>query len=58
MKFIIKRAVNKEWFFIITAKNGQTLATSETYKRRGGCLKAIKSIVNHCAEAVVIDFQI
>lgn len=44
MKFIIKRAVNKQFFFILKARNGETLVTSETYLTRQSCKKAIRAV--------------
>lgn len=38
-KFKIKKAKNKEFYFILVARNGQTIVTSETYKRKSACLK-------------------
>ncbi len=44
MKFVIKQAKNKEWFYLIVGSNGKTMLQSETMKRRRSCLKAITSI--------------
>jgi uncharacterized protein YegP (UPF0339 family) len=33
-----------EFYFTVSARNGQVLVTSETYKRRAGCKNAITSL--------------
>lgn len=55
MKFYISKAKNKEWFFKLVAKNGNTLFHSETYKRKASCFKAIASLKIQLPLAVVID---
>lgn len=32
MKFIIKKSANHEFYFVLTAKNGKTIAVSEMYE--------------------------
>ncbi len=62
MKFIVKKTRLKvlfshepqEWYFIIVAHNGKTLATSETYKRKGSALKAINSVI----KGATMDYKI
>lgn len=54
MKIIIKKAVSGELFFVLVAKNGKTLCTSETYKRKSGCMKAIRSIKKGITNCVVV----
>lgn len=44
----IKRAKNKEYFFIVKARNGKTLVTSETYKRKASAYKAIRAVIDIC----------
>lgn len=39
--FRLKRAGNGEWYWTLVAPNGRVLATSETYKRRGGATGGI-----------------
>lgn len=41
---IIKKARNKQWYFIVKARNGRTLVQSETYKRKRSALKAIEAL--------------
>lgn len=42
---IIKKAANKEWYFIVKARNGRVLVKStDTYKRKRGVVTAINSL--------------
>ena len=44
MKFKIKTATNGQYYFILVARNGKTLMTSETYTRKWSCRKTIRRI--------------
>jgi uncharacterized protein YegP (UPF0339 family) len=44
MKFLIRRTINKQFYFILRARNGETIATSETYVTLQGCRKGIRAI--------------
>lgn len=44
MKFKIKESTNGQFYFILVARNGKTLMTSETYTRKWSCKKTIKAI--------------
>jgi uncharacterized protein YegP (UPF0339 family) len=41
---ILRTKSGKEFFFIYAAKNGKTIMTSETYKRKASCGSAIVNI--------------
>lgn len=41
--FRIKRSEDRQYYFVIVAKNGQVLATSETYTRKENCKKSLVS---------------
>jgi len=42
LKFMIRRARNKEWYAVVLAPNGKMLwKTSETYKRKRSAERAI-----------------
>lgn len=52
----IKRSKNKQFYFTVMAKNGRVLCTSETYKRKHGCLTGINSLVKKLkANITIID---
>ena len=42
MKIHIKKSKNKKFYFNVVARNGRTLATSEMYNYKQGCLKSAK----------------
>lgn len=44
-KAVIKRSRNKQFFFILVASNGNTIATSETYTRKHNCIKSVHTWV-------------
>lgn len=43
-KFQIKKNVQQKEYFILTARNGEPILTSEEYESRGGLLNGIDSI--------------
>jgi len=53
-RFEIFRDANKEWRFRFVAPNGRIIATGESYRTRFGCMKAIKSIKKHAADAEIV----
>lgn len=57
MKFKIIRAKDKKFYFVLTARNGQTLVTSETYDTKQACKKGISS-VKRSLFAKVIDLTL
>lgn len=46
-KIIIHRSKNKQFYFTVV-KRGRVLATSETYKRKAGCIKGIVATITVC----------
>lgn len=42
---IIKKSKNGQFYFIVQASNGKTLATSETYTRKRNAIKGAWSIL-------------
>jgi uncharacterized protein YegP (UPF0339 family) len=43
-KFEVKKAKNKQFYFVLKAKNAEILFTSEYYTTKQNCLKGIKSV--------------
>ena len=43
-KLKLKRARNKQWYFVIVARNGKIIATSETYKRKSSAEKTMSKL--------------
>lgn len=44
MTIRIRRARDQQFYFVVLAKNGRTIATSETYRRRIGALRGAMAI--------------
>lgn len=44
MKIVILNSTDGQFYFVIKARNGQVLVTSETYKRKASCKKCIQKI--------------
>ena len=44
MKFEILKSKNKQFYFVLKAKNGEVVSTSETYKSKQACKKTIRLI--------------
>ena len=55
MKFEILKAKNKQFYFVLKAKNGEIVATSETYKSKQACIDTIKLITYKSFFAKTID---
>ena len=54
MKFVIRKSKNKQFYFILKARNGKTIIQSETYKTIASCWKAI-AVVRLASSAWVVD---
>ena len=52
-KFEVYLDKAKEYRFRLTAKNGQTIASSEGYAQMAGCLNGIESVKKNAPEATV-----
>lgn len=55
MKFIIHKSKDKQFYFTVHSKNGYVVATSETYKTKGGAKKGIASIILNSVTATIVD---
>ena len=44
MKFEIRRAKNKQYYYVLVARNGEDMMQSEMMSSKQGCKKSIKSI--------------
>ena len=54
-KFNIKTACNGQFYFVLVARNGKPIATSETYKTRQACYKGITSVQRNAPIADIIE---
>ena len=48
--FIIKRSTDNQFFFNLTAENGQVILTSEMYTTKAACQNGIESVRRNAAE--------
>ena len=55
MKFEIRRSADRQWYFILKARNGEIIATSETYKSKESCKKGIRSVRRSAIFGRIID---
>lgn len=53
MKFVIQPS-GIQWYFTIVARNGRTLATSETYWNKSDAISAAKSIIDEGGDAPIV----
>jgi uncharacterized protein YegP (UPF0339 family) len=44
MKFIIKKSMNGQFYFVLKARNGEVLCTSELYTTERMCRKGISAV--------------
>ncbi|MCB1652005.1 MAG: YegP family protein [Alphaproteobacteria bacterium] len=53
--FIIKQAKNGQFYFNLTAKNGQIIASSEMYSSKSACENGIRSVKENAPAADTDD---
>lgn len=46
-KYIIQKSSNGQFYFVLTAKNGEVILTSEMYTTKQNCLNGIESVKTH-----------
>ncbi|MCR9171090.1 MAG: YegP family protein [bacterium] len=46
-KYIIQKSRNGQFYFVLTARNGQVILTSEMYTTKQNCLNGIASVKKH-----------
>ncbi len=54
-KFEVYEDKAGEYRFRLTATNGQTIATSEGYKAKAGCLNGVESVKKNAPDAEVVE---
>lgn len=56
MKFEIRKAKGKQsYYFVLLAKNGEVVVTSETYKSKQSCKDGIKAVKYYTLFSKTID---
>ena len=53
--FILKKAKNDKFYFVLTAKNGQIIAQSEMYNSKDAAENGIRSVQENAPAASVDD---
>lgn len=48
--FIIENSKNGQFYFNLTAKNGQVILTSEQYTTKAACLNGVESVKKNAAD--------
>lgn len=49
-KFVICSGKDEQFYFQLTARNGQTILTGQGYSSKSGCKNGIESVKSHAAE--------
>ncbi len=52
-KFLIKQAKDGQFYFNLTAKNGQVIASSEMYTTKAACENGIDSVKENAPDAEI-----
>lgn len=55
MRFTILRSTNDQWFFRVVARNGATLAHSETYWNKADARSAAQIIINEAGGGEIVE---
>ena len=45
--YIVQKSSNGQFYFVLTAKNGEIILTSEMYTTKQNCLNGIESVKTH-----------
>jgi len=53
--FVLKKAKNDQFYFVLTAKNGQVIAQSEMYTTKDAAENGIRSVKENAPEANIDD---
>ena len=54
-KFIVTQGESGEYRFVLTAANGEVIATSEGYRQKGSALNGVDSVRRTAVDAIVDD---
>ncbi|TMI67949.1 MAG: DUF1508 domain-containing protein [Bacteroidetes bacterium] len=54
---VIKKSRNGQYYFIAKSRNGRTLVTSETYKRRDRCRNGATSLTKLLRGSLKVIYQ-
>jgi uncharacterized protein YegP (UPF0339 family) len=54
-KFIISKARSGQFWFNLTAKNGQVIITSDMYRSKQACKNGIASVIKNAPIAEIVE---
>lgn len=54
-RFEIRKSHDGQYYFVLFAKNGKIIATSEMYENKSGCNTGINSVKENAPAAETID---
>ena len=57
-KYVVKKAKNGQFFFNLKAGNGETILTSEMYKRKASAMNGIASVQKNSPDAKRYDRRV
>jgi hypothetical protein len=46
-----------QWRFRLKAANGETIAVSEGYASKAGCMNGVKSVMNNAPDAEIVEIE-
>lgn len=49
-RFIIKNGSNGHFYFVLTAKNGQVILTSQSYTTKAACIRGVESVKTNASD--------
>jgi len=55
MKFLIRRATNRQYYFTISGSNNEMITTSQTYVSKSSAQHAINVIKDNAVSATIVD---
>jgi uncharacterized protein len=55
--FVLRKAINNEYYFVLKAKNGLIVATSQMYATRAGALAGMNACKRAAEAAAPADFE-
>jgi len=53
-RFEISQGKNKQWYFVLKAKNGKVICQSEGYKQRRGAVNGCMAIAEIALDAIIL----
>jgi len=55
MRFVIQSSKDGQFYFVLKARNGEVIATSEMYKSKQACKNGLKAVRRIALFASIVD---